>query len=160
MLSRHPVERWLVNEIVISRLFPTQRRVRPRFWSSSPSERAMEDFPIKVPCCIPGSESGGTWREVPGLNGYLHKLDQFVETVLIPEYTRGDRWSRNPAYLDLLNQLAKARRRGDRADDHLPGFIGPKAEAEEIKRKSRGSSSAWPSFCATNSSSDSPGTRR
>jgi hypothetical protein len=45
---------------------------------------------------------------------YLHKLDQFVETVLIPEYTRGGRRARNPAYLDLQNQLAKARRRGDR----------------------------------------------
>src|SRR3954451_20640042 len=97
---------------------------------------------------------------------YLHKLDQFVETVLIPEYTRGDRRARNPAYLDLQNQLAKARRRGDRAlarrlrrqmvslpsadpddpgyrrlrycryaDDHLLGFAGPKAEAEEIKQR-------------------------
>ncbi len=27
---------------------------------------------------------------------YLHKLDQFVETVLIPEYTRGTSW-RKPA---------------------------------------------------------------
>jgi len=97
---------------------------------------------------------------------YLHKLDQFVETVLIPEYTQGDRRARNPAYLDLQNQLAKARRRGDRAharmlrrqmvslpsadpddpgyrrlrycryaDDHLLGFAGPKAEAEEIKQR-------------------------
>ncbi|MFB4273622.1 reverse transcriptase domain-containing protein [Nonomuraea sp. GTA35] len=97
---------------------------------------------------------------------YLHKLDQFVETVLIPEYTRGDRRARNPAYLDLQNRLAKARRRGDRAqaralrrhmvslpssnpgdpgyrrlrycryaDDHLLGFTGPKAEAEEIKQR-------------------------
>nr|WP_236669578.1 reverse transcriptase/maturase family protein [Streptomyces antimycoticus] len=47
-------------------------------------------------------------------NIYLHKLDEFVETVLIPEYTRGDRWARNPAYLELQNLLAKARRRGDR----------------------------------------------
>jgi group II intron reverse transcriptase/maturase len=46
---------------------------------------------------------------------YLHKLDQFVEGVLIPQYTRGERRARNPAYLDLQNQLAKARRRGDRA---------------------------------------------
>jgi len=46
---------------------------------------------------------------------YLHKLDQFVETVLIPEYTRGGRRARNPAYLELQNELAKARRRGDRA---------------------------------------------
>src|SRR4029079_19800871 len=97
---------------------------------------------------------------------YLHRLDQFVETVLIPEYTRGGRRARNPAYLDLQNQLAIARRRGDRtqartlrrrmaslpsadpddpgyrrlrycryADDHLLGFAGPKAEAEEIKQR-------------------------
>lgn len=97
---------------------------------------------------------------------YLHKLDQFVETVLIPEYTRGNRRARNPAYLDLQRLLAKARRRGDRAqartlrrrmarlpsanpddpgfrrlrycryaDDHLFGFTGPRAEAEEIKQR-------------------------
>lgn len=97
---------------------------------------------------------------------YLHKLDEFVETVLIPEYTRGERRARNPAYLELQNWLAKARRRGDRAearscggkwfdlpssdpddpghrrlrycryaDDHLLGFAGPKAEAEEIKQR-------------------------
>ncbi len=97
---------------------------------------------------------------------YLHQLDRFVETVLIPDYTRGDRRARNPAYLDLQNQLAKARRRGDRpqartlrrqmvslpsadpndpgyrrlrycryADDHLLGFTGPKAEAEDIKQR-------------------------
>ena len=46
---------------------------------------------------------------------YLHKLDQFVETVLVPEYTRGDRRARNPAYLRLQTRLATARRRGDRA---------------------------------------------
>lgn len=97
---------------------------------------------------------------------YLHKLDEFVETVLIPEYTRGRRRARNPAYLEVANALARARRRGDRvevarlrkhmqslpsqdqhdpgyrrlryvryADDHLLGFIGPKAEAEEIKQR-------------------------
>jgi len=97
---------------------------------------------------------------------YLHKLDEFVEKVLIPEYTRGGRRARNPVYLDLHNQLAKARRRGNRAqarelrkrmaslpsadpgdpeyrrlrycryaDDHLLGFTGPKAEAEEIKQR-------------------------
>jgi group II intron reverse transcriptase/maturase len=97
---------------------------------------------------------------------YLHKLDEFVEMVLIPEYTRGERRARNSVYLDLANQLAKARRRGDRAqarelrkrmaslpsadpgdpeyrrlrycryaDDHLLGFTGPKAEAEEIKQR-------------------------
>ncbi|MEE4590273.1 maturase, partial [Streptomyces sp. DSM 41602] len=34
-------------------------------------------------------------------NIYLHKLDEFVETVLIPEYTRGKRRARNPAYLEV-----------------------------------------------------------
>ena len=99
-------------------------------------------------------------------NIYLHKLDQFVETVLIPEYTRGDRRARNPAYLKLQNAAGDGPRRGDRpqaralrrrmvslpsadpddpgyrrlrycsyADDHLLGFTGPKAEAEEIKQR-------------------------
>jgi hypothetical protein len=36
------------------------------------------------------------------------------------------------------------------ADDHLLGFIGPKAEAEKIKVHS------WPSSCETSSSWNSP----
>jgi Type II intron maturase len=99
-------------------------------------------------------------------NIYLHRLDSFVETVLIPEYTRGQRRARNPAYLQVTNALARARWHGDRAgarlltkqlhslpsgdpqdpgyrrlryvryaDDTLFGFTGPKAEAEEIKRR-------------------------
>jgi group II intron reverse transcriptase/maturase len=114
---------------------------------------------------LSGTPQGGVASPVLS-SIYLHKLDQFVETVLIPEYTRGDRRARNPAYLDLQNQLAKARRRGDRdqarslrrqmvslpsadphdpgyrrlrycryADDHLLGFAGPKAEAEQIKQR-------------------------
>jgi group II intron reverse transcriptase/maturase len=97
---------------------------------------------------------------------YLHKLDEFVETQLIPQHTTGTRRKANPAYNRLDRQIASARRRGDRAaarhlarqrravprgdpldpgyrrlfyvryaDDHLLGFIGPKAEAEEIKAK-------------------------
>ena len=97
-------------------------------------------------------------------NIYLHKLDDFVETVLIPQYTRGRRRKRNPEYKRLDNRRTHARSKGDRAearelprqmhalpcgdpsdpgyrrlrysryaDDHLLGFTGPKAEAEEIK---------------------------
>jgi len=97
-------------------------------------------------------------------NIYLHKLDEYVETVLIPQYTQGTVRRRNPAYTSAKNRLAYARRLGDRdearrarrvmrglpvgdpqdpdyrrlrysryADDHLLGFIGPKAEAEVIK---------------------------
>jgi len=97
-------------------------------------------------------------------NIYLHKLDEYVETVLIPQYTQGQTRTRNPAYVSVRGRLAYARRLGNRdkarqlrrqmrslpigdpqdpdfrrlrysryADDHLLGFIGPKAEADAIK---------------------------
>jgi group II intron reverse transcriptase/maturase len=99
-------------------------------------------------------------------NIYPHKLDTFVEHVLIPEYTRGDARAANPKYHRMENQLAYRRHRKDHAavtelrrtmrstpsinttdpgfrrlryvrycDDHLLGFTGPKAEAEEIKTR-------------------------
>ncbi len=99
-------------------------------------------------------------------NIYLDKLDKFVETVLIPEYTRGVRRKENPEYNRIRRQHYRARDRGDHtavkalrqqqrslprwdpfdpdyrrlryvryADDVLLGFAGPKAEAEEIKRR-------------------------
>jgi group II intron reverse transcriptase/maturase len=99
-------------------------------------------------------------------NIYLHKLDEFVERELIPQYTRGALRTANPAYRLVDSHLRRARRRGDRAearrlehqmrslpstdpmdpgyrrlryvryaDDHLLGFTGPKAEAEEIKAR-------------------------
>jgi group II intron reverse transcriptase/maturase len=63
---------------------------------------------------LSGAPQGGVASPILS-NINLHRLDEFVETVLIPEYTRGDRRDRNPAYLELQNLLAKARRRGDRA---------------------------------------------
>lgn len=100
-------------------------------------------------------------------NVYLHELDRFVESELIPAYTAGDkRRKRNSAYRKIQWQWEKARAEGDRkrarvlnvqrkklpyydphdptfrrlryiryADDFLLGFIGPKREAEEIKRR-------------------------
>jgi hypothetical protein len=99
-------------------------------------------------------------------NIYLHRLDMFVEKVLLPEYNRGERRKHSPAYRKVHGELAKAHRRGDTAavrslrrklrslptldpydpvyrrlryvryaDDTLLGFAGPKAEAEEIKRR-------------------------
>ncbi len=99
-------------------------------------------------------------------NIYLHKLDDFVEKVLIPEYTRGRLRAKNPEYRAVEREIVKARRKGDRAevrslyrrlhslpsqdprdpgyrrlrycryaDDTLLGFAGPKAEAEQIKRR-------------------------
>ncbi|WP_174575769.1 reverse transcriptase/maturase family protein [Nocardia miyunensis] len=49
-------------------------------------------------------------------NIYLHKLDSFVETVLIPEYTRGRLRARNPAYRKVEQAIVRAKRRGDRAE--------------------------------------------
>uniref|UniRef100_A0AAU2UXA5 Reverse transcriptase domain-containing protein n=1 Tax=Streptomyces sp. NBC_00003 TaxID=2903608 RepID=A0AAU2UXA5_9ACTN len=48
-------------------------------------------------------------------NIYLHKLDTFVEKVLIPEYTRGRTRVRNPEYKQVEAAIEKARRAGDRA---------------------------------------------
>lgn len=45
---------------------------------------------------------------------YLHRLDKFIETVLIPEYSRGERRVLNPAYREVKNAIRRAYRRGDR----------------------------------------------
>jgi group II intron reverse transcriptase/maturase len=99
-------------------------------------------------------------------NVYLDRLDQFVETILMPEYNRGVVRKHNPEYRRVQMAAARARHRGDDAaerelrkrqrslpsvdlrdpgyrrlryvryaDDILLGFTGPKAEAEEIKRR-------------------------
>ncbi len=114
---------------------------------------------------LSGAPQGGVVSPVLS-NIYLDRLDNFVETVLIPEYTRGSRRVANPAGRKMENAMAAARERGDRAsarklrqqrrglpygdprdpgyrrlryiryaDDHLLGFTGPKAEAEEIKQR-------------------------
>lgn len=99
-------------------------------------------------------------------NIYLHKLDEYVERELIPQYTRGKCRRIDPEYNRVKSRLNNARKRGDRAearslrkhlraipsrdtmdpgyrrlkysryaDDHILGFSGPKAEAEEIKAR-------------------------
>lgn len=63
---------------------------------------------------LSGAPQGGVASPILS-NIYLHKLDVFVETVLIPEYTRGKRKKVNPAYQKTATALARARQRGDRA---------------------------------------------
>ena len=41
-------------------------------------------------------------------------MDTFVEQTLLPEYNHGDRRRRNRAYEVVDDQIARARRRGDR----------------------------------------------
>ena len=48
-------------------------------------------------------------------NIYLDQLDKFVETVLMPGYTRGVLRSPNPEYIRVKNALQRARKRGDHA---------------------------------------------
>src|ERR1019366_5372729 len=45
-------------------------------------------------------------------NIYLSKLENYVETVLIPQYTRGNRREHNPEYERTRNRMTAARRPG------------------------------------------------
>ncbi|MCA1671013.1 MAG: maturase, partial [Actinobacteria bacterium] len=62
-----------------------------------------------------GAPQGGIASPVLS-NIYLNRLDTFVETVLIPTYTRGETRAPNPAYRKVQELRGKARRRGDRAE--------------------------------------------
>ena len=69
---------------------------------------AQRDIKAEVIYCVEGVIS-------PILsNIYLHKLDVYVETVLIPQYTRGKHRKGNPEYRRRTHQMTLARRRGDR----------------------------------------------
>ena len=63
---------------------------------------------------LSGVPQGGVASPVLS-NIYLHKLDVFVETVLIPEYTRGKLRARSPEYRKAERAIRRAREQGNRA---------------------------------------------
>src|SRR6267154_2985969 len=64
---------------------------------------------------LSGCPQGGVVSPVLS-NIYLHKLDEFVEKELIPQYTRGTRRKEPPDYWRLRNRRVSARKRGDREE--------------------------------------------
>ena len=123
----------------------------------------LEDWTWKpTPSGVP--QGGGVSPVLSNI--YLHKLDTFIENVLIPQYTRGTCRAPNVAYRRVKDLAAYHHRRGHHArarelrrrmltlpsrdptdpgyrrltycryaDDTLLGFVGPRAEAEQIKHR-------------------------
>ena len=73
----------------------------------------LEDW--KWGATLSGVPQGGVASPVLS-NIYVHKLDVYVESVLIPEYTRGKLRVRNPEYRKVERAIINARRRGDRTE--------------------------------------------
>ncbi len=62
---------------------------------------------------LSGAPQGGVVSPILS-NIYLDQLDRLVETVLIPEYTRGRIRASNPVYKRVESAMRRARQRGDR----------------------------------------------
>jgi retron-type reverse transcriptase len=105
----------------------------------------LEDW--KWNATLSGTPQGGVASPILS-NIYLHRLDEFVEAVLIPEYTRGERRAPNPAYRELLNEARRAYRRGDRkagasaaapapppAQHRSPGCRVSAVEVRQVRRR-------------------------
>jgi retron-type reverse transcriptase len=73
----------------------------------------LEDWTYNA--TLSGAPPGGVVSPILS-NIYLHRLDTFVETVLIPEYTQGTRRAFNPAYRRMQYRIRQTRKRGDRAE--------------------------------------------
>jgi group II intron reverse transcriptase/maturase len=123
----------------------------------------LEDW--RYHATLSGSPQGGVVSPILA-SIYLDRLDTFVETTLLPTYTRGTKRRINPAYARLQSQRQRLDQQGRHgeakalrkqyqrlpafdptdpdyrrlhyvryADDVLLGFVGPRHEAEAIKRQ-------------------------
>ena len=70
----------------------------------------LEDW--KFNKTISGTPQGGVISPLLS-NIYLHGFDKWIETVLIPEFTKGKRQKANPVYRQISGQLNAMRERGD-----------------------------------------------
>ena len=62
---------------------------------------------------LSGAPQGGVASPILS-NIYLDRFDRFVEQQLIPDYDRGRRRRTHPAYENVENRIARAKRHGDR----------------------------------------------
>lgn len=68
----------------------------------------LEDWEYNV--TLSGTPQGGVASPILS-NIYLDRLDTFVETVLIPEHTRGTSRAKNPAYREVENAIKRIRKK-------------------------------------------------
>lgn len=125
----------------------------------------LEDW--KYHPTLSGTPQGGIRSPILS-NIYLDRLDQFVETNLMPLYNKNQQRKRSREYAALQACMLRARKKGDvttydelrkqlhripsqdrtdpdfrrlhyvrYADDTLLGFVGPKAEAQDLKEELR-----------------------
>src|SRR5205085_7344674 len=71
----------------------------------------MEDWTFNQ--TLSGVPQGGIVSPILS-NILLNRLDKFVETVLIPQYTKGDRRRANPEYARLITSSRQHRQKGEK----------------------------------------------